>query len=1008
MVKPAKGAALMALNDAARGRGPKAGVGDWMSSLRVSWAVTPDEQNKGVFTDFEVRVGLVPSSTGSKRNDRIDLRTTITKAEAAENLPRGVYAAVVDTVEKVPVFERLVYVDVRTVDGSGGGVGKWSPFSESWLTTGAGKCSDPREYLDNTDPNPVAWKCVACPNGAYCENSITWRDVKAKTAFWRDDHETNATKSDLWVPRKFKFAPCPNKVACLGSEANETCDENLGSRNICDDDTGATCRLCNTCASGFSMGSDGITCFPCAPPEEQASSFAFGIFVILLLFFILGLLVFLKVKSSVRGDKEKNKAVHSTIKRIMLSHLQVITLCMSLNVPWPKLLADMMMLFSSISSVSKHVSSLGCFYDADDTHFVGKNARFLYTSAVTVLVAPFIFALVTWMYWMFLVPTCAGRALACGQQDSLTFSDPVPNVCRKVFCRRGGGGMRRTHKATTTKTALAAAPRHRSRNSKMPWQAKDEMDGGAAKTTAAAAAAAAATIAVVETAGTGAGAGAEDKDARGSHVLKTRDVWSYTNVLFLYMMYPSLCRIPFAVLSCRGIHPDVPPKERGAWADLEYLRVDMEETCWQGQHAVVVVLMAVPGILVYAIGTPLMAFVLLFRSRSELRAKKYMFRLGLLYSGYRETRWWYEGVVTLRKFFIIVAAAFLHDDALQLHLTLSVMIMAYAVHHVLMPFVPEKTIEYDDDDGGGGGGGDRGDGGGGGGGAPVRRRMTRLDKIEQRSQLKDRKTLHRLERWSIFICLSVVWSSTVFILYDDSKGERCDQTSCNLLVVGVVIANILFLCSGVALFVFHFIKRNRALRDIVGKRSRGLRKMLSARRLDRGDQPVDVDPDAEKKRRASMEEPDVEIFINPIVMKRYERGERWNKIRKQVFMPGMAISALRRAAGRGGGGGGEAKSTVKSRPVLSRKHSGRRIGRGKGVEMVAKEVHGGASSESSDGSSSESGDASSSESEDGGGGGPGSSSGSSSAAAGSSSDSGNTSSSSSSDDDLDRGGFDHD
>ena len=224
----------------------------------------------------------------------------------------------------------------------------------------------------------------------------------------------------------------------------------------------------------------------------------------------------------------------------------------------------------------------------------------------------------------------------------------------------------------------------------------------------------------------------------------------------------------------------------------------------------------------------------------------------------------------------------------------------------------------------------------------------------------------------------------------------------------LVIANILFLCSGVALFVFHFIKRNRALRDIVGKRSRGLRKMLSARRLDRGDQPVDVDPDAEKKRRASMEEPDVEIFINPIVMKRYERGERWNKVRKQVFMPGMAISALRRAAGRGGGGGGEAKSTVKSRPVLSRKRSGRGIGRGKGVEMVAKEVHGGASSESSDGSSSESGDASSSESEDGGGGGPGSSSGSSSAAAGSSSDSGNTSSSSSSDDDLDRGGFDHD
>ena len=135
------------------------------------------------------------------------------------------------------------------------------------------------------------------------------------------------------------------------------------------------------------MGSDGITCFPCAGPEEQASSFVFGVLVILFLFCVVGMLVFLKVKSSVRGDKEKNKAVHSTIKRILLSHLQVIALCMSLNVPWPKLLADMMVLFSSVSSVSKHVSS-GVF--TTRTPRALERMRAFYASAASCSSCPFL------------------------------------------------------------------------------------------------------------------------------------------------------------------------------------------------------------------------------------------------------------------------------------------------------------------------------------------------------------------------------------------------------------------------------------------------------------------------------------------------------------------------------------------------------------------------------------------------------------------------------------------
>eukprot|EP00946_MAST-07B_sp_MAST-7B-sp1_P001730 g1730.t1 len=989
MLKPAS-AALMTLNDAARGRGPKAGVNNWMSSVRVSWRISSKEWEKGDFTDFQVRVSLLSAPLSSKQqdgNETNDIRSrTVSKQEVqdrqgdAESETDATYSIVVDAIGGIPLFDRTFAIDVRTVDkGRGSLVGAWSKAPSRWLTTGAGKCSDPREYLDCTDSDPLAWECVPCPAGAYCENSITWRDVKANTSFWRDDRETNVT-SALWVPPKFKFAKCPKFDACNGSAHNETCNEDLGYLNICNNDTGATCRLCNTCKPGWSMGSDGITCFPCAGPEEQASSFVFGVLVILFLFCVVGMLVFLKVKSSVRGDKEKNKAVHSTIKRILLSHLQVIALCMSLNVPWPKLLLDMMVLFSSVSSVSKHVSSLGCFYDTD-AQSAGKNARFLYASAATVLVVPFFFALVTWVYWMFLVPTCAGRVLACGLRGSLTFSDPVPDVCWDLcnfFCGRRGSGdggssgssgsRSRSHSSgsrasspslrTTTKKKRKKRKKKKKKkkrkgkkkgtkkgekdirkqhlrgNSQNVWQ-----DAGAAKTTD-----------VVDDEND------NDDEGRNAQTLKTRDVWSYTNVLFMYMMYPSLCRIPFAVLSCRGIHPEVLADDRGDWAYIEFLRLDMEETCWQGQHAVMVALMATPGILLYALGTPLLAFVILYRHRSELEDKKYMFRLGLLYSGYLPNRWWYEGVVTLRKFFIIVAAAFLYDDALQLHLTLSVMIISYAVHHMLMPFVPETTVVR-------GSGGDDGDSDSDSDSNGDKQET--LEQAKQRRTLSDRKTLHHLERTSIFICLAVVWSSTVFILYNDNKGlgteGQCNMTSCNLLVIGVILANIVFVVAGISLFVVHFIKRNRALRELVVKaNSSGLRKLLSVKSLTpTADKPVNLDPDTAGERRASMESPDVEIFINPIVLKQCAEGggsggggsgrarKAWNKVRRQVFMPG----GLR----------GEAKSTSRKEMEM--------VGRtGEAETDSSSDSDAGSSSDSSSdsdysGSSSESGNSSSSSSD---------------------------------------------
>lgn len=42
------------------------------------------------------------------------------------------------------------------------------------------ECELVSQYLDNTDNDPLAWNCEACPNGAYCTGDTIWKDVVAK------------------------------------------------------------------------------------------------------------------------------------------------------------------------------------------------------------------------------------------------------------------------------------------------------------------------------------------------------------------------------------------------------------------------------------------------------------------------------------------------------------------------------------------------------------------------------------------------------------------------------------------------------------------------------------------------------------------------------------------------------------------------------------------------------------------------------------------------------------
>ena len=67
------------------------------------------------------------------------------------------------------------------------------------------------------------------------------------------------------------------------------------------------------------------------------------------------------------------------------------------------------------------------------------------------------------------------------------------------------------------------------------------------------------------------------------------------------------------------------------------------------------------------------------------------FRVGLLFSGFHENRWWWELMVALRKILIIAIATFGKGDTLQVHYALGFLALFAALHIAADPFDSQQS-----------------------------------------------------------------------------------------------------------------------------------------------------------------------------------------------------------------------------------------------------------------------------------------------------------------------------
>ena len=148
-------------------------------------------------------------------------------------------------------------------------------------------------------------------------------------------------------------------------------------------------------------------------------------------------------------------------------------------------------------------------------------------------------------------------------------------------------------------------------------------------------------------------------------------------VVLLYLAYPTLVKQSLAALACESV------------GDRLWLAADLQEPCFEGMHLGMVLSVSVPQVLLYTLGLPVGAFLLLFRNRRRLGDKRMQFRWGILYAGFRAKVYWWELSVVVRKIAMIVIGgvfgSHLEPD-MQVYAALFVVAVMIVAHLVASPY----------------------------------------------------------------------------------------------------------------------------------------------------------------------------------------------------------------------------------------------------------------------------------------------------------------------------------
>ncbi|CAG9320644.1 unnamed protein product [Blepharisma stoltei] len=153
-----------------------------------------------------------------------------------------------------------------------------------------------------------------------------------------------------------------------------------------------------------------------------------------------------------------------------------------------------------------------------------------------------------------------------------------------------------------------------------------------------------------------------------------------TICILLFLILPSITDYMFSIFSCTYIY------------DKLYLVSNLDIKCWNDDHYFYAVTIALPGIIVWSIGIPACVFLFLRKRKFKLHRLDTKLKFGFLYNGYRESTYYWEFIITIRKLMIICLTVFLTTETIEIQTAscASVFAVFYYIQKTYYPFEYEN------------------------------------------------------------------------------------------------------------------------------------------------------------------------------------------------------------------------------------------------------------------------------------------------------------------------------
>lgn len=125
-----------------------------------------------------------------------------------------------------------------------------------------------------------------------------------------------------------------------------------------------------------------------------------------------------------------------------------------------------------------------------------------------------------------------------------------------------------------------------------------------------------------------------------------------TIIVLFFLVYPNVVKAMFMNFSCVTV-------------DMEgsFLDENTSIQCWNGDHLKYSFLIAIPGIIVWAVGAPALVLLWLTKQRRFLHRDNNKVIFGFIYNGYKTTDFYWEFIIMYRKILMITVSVFMSNQS---------------------------------------------------------------------------------------------------------------------------------------------------------------------------------------------------------------------------------------------------------------------------------------------------------------------------------------------------------